>query len=41
VLVTYVGEGHTGYNKGNDCVNSAVEAFLIDGTVPEDGLTCE
>lgn len=41
VLVTYVGEGHTGYNKGNDCVNSAVDNFLIDGTVPEDGLTCE
>ncbi len=41
VLVTYVGEGHTGYNKGNSCVNDAVDNFLIDGTVPEDGLVCE
>lgn len=41
VLVTRVGEGHTGYNKGNACVDAAVEGFLIDGIVPEDGLRCE
>ena len=41
VLVTRVGEGHTGYNKGNACVDRAVEAYLLDGTVPEDGLRCE
>lgn len=41
VLVTRVGEGHTGYNKGNACVDGAIEAYLIDGTVPEDGLRCE
>ena len=41
VLVTRVGEGHTGYNKGNSCVDKAVEGFLLDGTVPEDGLRCE
>ncbi|MFC7789027.1 alpha/beta hydrolase [Microbacterium sp. MAHUQ-60] len=40
VLVTRVGEGHTGYNKGNGCVDAAVESFLIDGTEPEDGLRC-
>ena len=41
VLVTRVGEGHTGYNKGSNCVDDAVEGFLIEGTVPEDGLRCE
>ncbi|WP_223622085.1 alpha/beta hydrolase [Microbacterium sp. EST19A] len=41
VLITRVGEGHTGYNKGNSCVDDAVEAFLIDDVVPEDGLRCE
>ncbi len=41
VLVTRVGEGHTGYNKGNACVDSAVETYLLDGTPPEDGLRCE
>jgi len=40
VLVTREGEGHTGYNKGNACVDQAVEAYLLDGTVPTDGLTC-
>ena len=41
VLITRVGEGHTGYNKGNACVDDAVEAFLLDDVVPEDGLRCE
>jgi len=41
VLVTRVGEGHTGYNKGNTCVDSAIETYLLEGTPPEDGLRCE
>ncbi len=41
VLVTRVGEGHLGYNRGNACVDSAVNDFLVGGTVPEDGLRCE
>ena len=41
VLVTRVGEGHTGYNKGNACVDGAVESYLLKGTVPQDGLRCE
>jgi len=41
VLITRVGEGHTGYNKGNACVDAAVEAYLLQGIVPEDGLRCE
>lgn len=40
VLVSYEGEGHTAYNKSNDCVDGAVEAYLIDGTVPSDGTEC-
>ncbi|MDT0158480.1 alpha/beta hydrolase [Microbacterium sp. ARD32] len=40
VLVTRVGEGHTGYNKGNACVDDAVEKFLIEGKAPKDGLRC-
>ncbi|HET8927916.1 MAG TPA: alpha/beta hydrolase [Microbacterium sp.] len=40
VLVSRFGEGHTGYNKGSACVDNAVEAYLIDGTVPADGLEC-
>lgn len=40
VLVSRDGDGHTGYNSGNDCVDEAVEDYLVDGTVPEDGLRC-
>ncbi len=40
VLVSRDGDGHTGYNQGNECVDSAVEDYLIDGTVPKDGLSC-
>ena len=40
VLVTRDGDGHTGYNAGNECVDEAVEAYLVDGDVPQDGLSC-
>jgi len=41
VLVTRVGEGHTGFNKGNTCVDDAVNGYFLDGTVPKDGLVCK
>jgi pimeloyl-ACP methyl ester carboxylesterase len=40
VLVTYDGEGHTAYARSNDCVLDAVDDYLVDGTVPQDGLQC-
>jgi pimeloyl-ACP methyl ester carboxylesterase len=40
VLVTRDGDGHTGYNSGNACVDSAIEGYLVDGEVPKDGLAC-
>ena len=40
VLITRDGDGHTAYNTGNECVDEAIEAYLIEGTVPEDGLEC-
>ncbi|HET6671770.1 MAG TPA: alpha/beta hydrolase [Agromyces sp.] len=40
VLVSYDGEGHTAYNKSNQCVNGAVEAYLIEGTVPASDPKC-
>jgi pimeloyl-ACP methyl ester carboxylesterase len=40
VLVSRDGDGHTAYNSGNDCIDVAVEDYLIEGTVPEDGLEC-
>lgn len=41
VLVTYDGWGHTAYSKdAGSCVVGAVEGYLLDGTVPQNGLTC-
>jgi len=40
VLVSRDGDGHTGYHMGNDCVDDALDAYLVDGTVPTDGLQC-
>jgi pimeloyl-ACP methyl ester carboxylesterase len=40
VLVSRDGDGHTGYNSGNDCVDEAIEGYLVEGTVPQDGLEC-
>jgi len=39
-LVTYDGDGHTAYMRSNSCVNDAVDAYLLKGTVPPRGLRC-
>ena len=39
-LVTYDGDGHTGYNKGSACVDAVVEAFLLNGDVPAADPRC-
>jgi pimeloyl-ACP methyl ester carboxylesterase len=39
VLLVWQGDGHTAYPK-SDCITDAVNAYLIELTVPEDGLTC-
>ncbi|MCB8992375.1 MAG: alpha/beta fold hydrolase [Nocardioidaceae bacterium] len=40
VLIKRDGDGHTGFNAGNDCVDDAVNKFLVRGVVPPDGLSC-
>lgn len=40
VLLTREGDGHTGYRMGSGCIDRAVDAYLLDGTVPEDGTVC-
>ncbi|WP_454049733.1 alpha/beta hydrolase [Cellulomonas sp. Marseille-Q8402] len=39
-LLTYEGEGHTAYGRSNACIADAVDAYLLDGTVPADGTRC-
>ena len=39
-LLTRVGDGHTAYTRGSACIDDAVDAFLIRGTIPPDGKVC-
>lgn len=39
-LITRDGDGHTGFQRGNSCVDDAVEGWLINGTVPKPDLHC-
>ncbi len=39
-LIRRDGDGHTGYNMGNQCVDDAVQNFLLTGKAPRDGLSC-
>ncbi|MFI2201548.1 alpha/beta hydrolase [Streptomyces sp. NPDC020192] len=40
VELTWKGEGHGAYGNRSDCVDSTVNAYLLNGTVPEDGKVC-
>jgi pimeloyl-ACP methyl ester carboxylesterase len=40
VLVKRDGDGHTGYRSGNKCVDSTVESYLVQGTVPKAEVDC-
>lgn len=39
-LLTYDGYGHTAYSQGSSCIDEAVDAYLLKGTMPKDGLVC-
>ncbi|NGO67136.1 alpha/beta hydrolase [Streptomyces boncukensis] len=39
-LLTYDGDGHTAYLRGSTCIDSAINAYLLDNRPPKDGTTC-
>jgi hypothetical protein len=39
-LLTRKGEGHTAYQNGSACTDSAIERYLLRGTLPAAGTTC-
>lgn len=41
VLLTWEGNGHTAYSTANACLQDPVTAYLLNGTVPKDGLKCK
>ncbi len=40
VLLSRDGDGHTAYNSGNTCIDSAVNTYLVTGDPPKDGTMC-
>jgi len=40
VLLGWDGNGHTAYMRGSSCVDSLVNRYLLDLTVPRDGTVC-
>jgi hypothetical protein len=39
-LITRDGDGHGSYNTGNACIDAAVDAYFLQGTVPAADPTC-
>jgi hypothetical protein len=39
-LLTLVGEGHTGHNRGNACIDDAVDNYYLKGVLPAKNLRC-
>ncbi|MEV0451375.1 alpha/beta hydrolase [Streptomyces sp. NPDC050600] len=39
-LLTYEGDGHTAYGRGSDCIDTAINTYLLEGTAPTDGKRC-
>jgi pimeloyl-ACP methyl ester carboxylesterase len=40
-LLTMLGDGHTAYGGNSPCIDSAVEAYFEEGTLPEVGTECQ
>ena len=39
-LLTLNGDGHTGHNQGNDCVDSVVDSYFLTGKIGSGPLIC-
>jgi pimeloyl-ACP methyl ester carboxylesterase len=40
-LISLDGDGHTGHGRGSACVDDAVDAYLLTGTLPSANLSCD
>lgn len=40
-LLTREGKGHVSYSSGNGCIVEAVDAYLLEGQLPEEGTVCK
>lgn len=40
VLLSRDGDGHTAYGAGNDCIDDAINTYLVEGAPPRSGTEC-
>ncbi|NUP53146.1 MAG: alpha/beta fold hydrolase [Catenulispora sp.] len=40
VLLTFQDHGHTAYERGNDCIDTDIDDYLVTGTPPASGTVC-
>ena len=40
-LLSYDGYGHTAYYEQSSCIDDTVDAYLLQGTMPADGVLCQ
>ena len=40
-LLTFDGDGHTAYTSGSSCIDRAVDAYFLEGTLPAEGTVCQ
>ena len=40
-LLSFDGDGHTAYTSGSTCIDGAVDAYFLDGTLPAEGTVCQ
>lgn len=41
IHITVEGEGHGAYSRTNSCIVDAIDGYILDDQLPEDGLVCE
>jgi pimeloyl-ACP methyl ester carboxylesterase len=40
-LLTMEGDGHTAYGRNSACIDAAVDGYMLAGTLPDAGTTCQ
>jgi pimeloyl-ACP methyl ester carboxylesterase len=40
-LLTMNGDGHTAYRRGSTCIDTAVDAYFLSGSLPAPGIICQ
>ena len=40
-LLSYDGDGHLAYMSGSTCIDRAVDAYFLEGTLPAEGTVCQ